>query len=335
MDGDGKLLKAVLLVACGVALAVFFGRGETPPAPPAAASSPGTLVRRTPSPIALDLQEDVLASSSSEGPAAAMLGGVQPQPASPADARPQSRLSAEIAVPAQGVAAQPAGLPSSPKFVARAPRNEPVDPDRTPLNNLFHAPHLPERFPGAETWPTRPTAGAMPPLPAATPSTSVPAPNDASDGIAKLTFGPSSTIPAAGTMTPISSVSKLGAMQSAPTRPQTTSSGNAVATSPTVEAPPRRYTPVKRHTVRDGDTLADLAKRYYGDDKLAAALYDANRGVLRDPELLPIGAVLTIPAREIAAPSAAAPAVTTDTPAARLVPKLEINAFGAPPTTAP
>lgn len=136
-------------------------------------------------------------------------------------------------------------------------------------------------------------------------------------------------------MTPISSTSKPGSMQSAPTQPLTTSRSEAAATSPPVGEPPRRFTPVKRHTIRDGDTLVELAKRYYGDETLASALYDANRGVLRDPELLPIGAVLTIPARELATTSAAAPAAASDTPAARLVPKLEINAFGAPPTAAP
>jgi len=327
VDGDGKLLKAVVLVACGAAAAVFFGRDEAPPPAPAAAFTTGTLVRRTPSPIALDLPQDALAAAS--------LGGINSQPAVPTDARPQGRLTSEVAVPAPGIAARPAGLPSQPNFVARALGDETIDPDRTPLNNLFHVPHLPERFPGVEAWPSPAPAGAMTALPAAPPPTSTAAPSKPTDAIAKLIFGPASPAPAAGAMTPISSRSKPAALQPAPAQPLTTSHSAAAATSPPVDAPPRRYTPVKRHTVRDGDTLVGLAKRYYADETLAAALYDANRGVLRDPELLPIGAVLTIPARELAAPSASAPAAASDTPAARLVPKLEISAFGAPPTAAP
>ena len=337
MEGDGKLLKAVLLVACGVAMAVFFSRDEVPPTPaPSPASSGGMLVRRTPSPIAVNLQSDALASAPhGEQNAAAFLGGISSQPALPIDARPQGRLSAEVATPAQIVPAHPFGLPTSPNLVARAPRDESTDPERTPLNNLLHAPHLPERFPGSEAWPARAPAGSMTPLPAATPPPQAPTSTKTADGIAKLTFGAPAPVAAAGTMTPISSTSKPGALQPAPTQPLTTSRSEAAATSPTIDAPPRRFTPVKRHTIRDGDTLVDLAKRFYGDETLASALYDANRGTLRDPELLPIGAVLTIPARELAATSATAPAAASDTPAARLVPKLEINAFGAPPTAAP
>ncbi|MBA4017798.1 MAG: hypothetical protein C0483_11540 [Pirellula sp.] len=338
MDGDGKLLKAVLLVACGAVAAVFFSRDESPPTPaPSAASSNGTLVRRTPSPIAVDLQPDAIASASqAEQSGAKFLGGITSQPASPIDARPQGRLSAEVATPR--------GLPASPTLTARAPRDESTDPDRTPLNNLLHAPQLPERYPGADAWPAPEHARTMSPLPDAHPQaqprpTSSPQ-NKEGDGVAKLAFGAPVAVPSAGAMTPIAStpfstISKPGTLQSAPMQPLTTSQSHNLATSPSVDAPPRRFTPVKRHTIRDGDTLVDLAKRYYGDGALASALYDANRGVLRDPELLPIGAVLTIPARELADTSMPAPAAKSETPAARLIPKLEINAFGAPPTAAP
>ncbi len=337
MDGDGKLLKAVLLVACGAVLAVFFSRDDAPSSPTSATPpSTGMLVRRTPAPIALDLPSDAIASASpGDQKAVAFLGGIASQRAVPVDARPQGRLSAEVALSSQVVTAQPPGFSTSPSLVARAPRDGSTDPERTPLNNLLHAPHLPERFPGSEAWPSSAPTGAMTPFPSPTLSTQAPASSKTADGIAKLTFGAPAAVPAAGAMTPISSTSKPGAMQSAPTQPLTTSRSEAAATSSPVDAPPRRFTPVKRHTIRDGDTLVDLAKRYYGDETLASALYDANRGVLRDPELLPIGAVLTIPARELAATSVTTPAAAADTPAARLVPKLEINAFGAPPTAAP
>jgi hypothetical protein len=53
----------------------------------------------------------------------------------------------------------------------------------------------------------------------------------------------------------------------------------------------------RTHTVVDGDTLAALADRYLGSSAWAGEIYEANRDVLRDPELLPIGAELKLPPR--------------------------------------
>jgi nucleoid-associated protein YgaU len=47
--------------------------------------------------------------------------------------------------------------------------------------------------------------------------------------------------------------------------------------------------------VREGDTLFTLARRYYGDAERFGAIYQANRGVLRVPDPLPVGADLVIP----------------------------------------
>jgi nucleoid-associated protein YgaU len=69
--------------------------------------------------------------------------------------------------------------------------------------------------------------------------------------------------------------------------------------------------------------LAELAKRYLGNAGRWSELYDYNRDVLTNPDLLPIGAELRIPvapfhpAESEAAPRATAP--TTDSPAARAV----------------
>jgi nucleoid-associated protein YgaU len=52
---------------------------------------------------------------------------------------------------------------------------------------------------------------------------------------------------------------------------------------------------VRRHTVREGDTLFTLARRYYGDAERFGAIYQANRDVLRVPDPLPVGADLVIP----------------------------------------
>jgi len=49
------------------------------------------------------------------------------------------------------------------------------------------------------------------------------------------------------------------------------------------------------YRVRDGDDLAGIAARFYGHPAAAAAVWSANRDVIADPGLLPIGAVLRLP----------------------------------------
>ena len=46
----------------------------------------------------------------------------------------------------------------------------------------------------------------------------------------------------------------------------------------------------------DGVTLPSLAQTYLGDATFAERLFAENRDVLSSPELLPIGAVIRIPA---------------------------------------
>jgi nucleoid-associated protein YgaU len=53
----------------------------------------------------------------------------------------------------------------------------------------------------------------------------------------------------------------------------------------------------RTHIVVDGDSLAKLAGRYLDDPHRADEIYQLNRDLLSDPELLPIGVELTIPAR--------------------------------------
>ena len=63
----------------------------------------------------------------------------------------------------------------------------------------------------------------------------------------------------------------------------------------TASAPPT-------HKVIDGDSLALLAERYLGSASRAMEIYEANRNVLAQPEILPIGAELKIP-RAVQGPS--------------------------------
>jgi 5'-nucleotidase/UDP-sugar diphosphatase len=49
------------------------------------------------------------------------------------------------------------------------------------------------------------------------------------------------------------------------------------------------------YTVKAGDTLYTLAKRFYGDGKLWTRIADANKDRIKDVSHIPIGTTLTIP----------------------------------------
>jgi nucleoid-associated protein YgaU len=66
---------------------------------------------------------------------------------------------------------------------------------------------------------------------------------------------------------------------------------------PIVSAPDAATTgrPPRMHRIVDGDTLSALAERYLGSPSRATDIFRANRDVLSEPELLPIGGELKIP----------------------------------------
>lgn len=59
----------------------------------------------------------------------------------------------------------------------------------------------------------------------------------------------------------------------------------------------RNTVPGQRYTVQEGDTLASLAKRYYGDSDKADAIRRQNQDVIKTPEALVPGTILVIPDR--------------------------------------
>jgi nucleoid-associated protein YgaU len=61
----------------------------------------------------------------------------------------------------------------------------------------------------------------------------------------------------------------------------------------------------RSHIVVDGDSLAKLAGRYLDDPHRAAEIYELNRRILANPDLLPIGVELEIPSRSAVAGAAA------------------------------
>jgi nucleoid-associated protein YgaU len=63
----------------------------------------------------------------------------------------------------------------------------------------------------------------------------------------------------------------------------------------------------RSHIVVDGDSLAKLAGRYLDDPHRAEEIYELNRHLLTNPELLPIGVELAIPPRSAAISAASSP----------------------------
>ncbi len=51
----------------------------------------------------------------------------------------------------------------------------------------------------------------------------------------------------------------------------------------------------RQHTVKEGETLSNLAERYYGDADKSREIFRVNRSVLKTPDQLAPGMVLTLP----------------------------------------
>lgn len=49
------------------------------------------------------------------------------------------------------------------------------------------------------------------------------------------------------------------------------------------------------HEVKKGETLSKIAEQYYGDPNLYPKIFEANRDVLDNPNLIKIGQKLRIP----------------------------------------
>lgn len=49
------------------------------------------------------------------------------------------------------------------------------------------------------------------------------------------------------------------------------------------------------HEVKKGDTLWKIAEKYYGDGNLYKKIFEANRTILKNPDVIKIGQKLHIP----------------------------------------
>jgi nucleoid-associated protein YgaU len=91
------------------------------------------------------------------------------------------------------------------------------------------------------------------------------------------------------------------AMQPTKESPRAASEINRNAERAVRDAIPQGKPEPRQHKIVDGDTLAHLAERYLGDAQRAGEIHAANRKLLPQPDLLPIGVTLVIPPRTPAA----------------------------------
>ncbi|HEY2828424.1 MAG TPA: LysM peptidoglycan-binding domain-containing protein, partial [Pirellulales bacterium] len=105
------------------------------------------------------------------------------------------------------------------------------------------------------------------------------------------------------------------------------SGSNAARTGPLVDM----NAPEQKHIIIDGDTLQSLAQHYLGRADRYWELFQYNRDVLRNPDVLPIGAELRIPS-QVAIPPASGAAALPSAPTVPLSPLVPLPAMPNAPT---
>jgi nucleoid-associated protein YgaU len=75
--------------------------------------------------------------------------------------------------------------------------------------------------------------------------------------------------------------------------------GSSTAPAPTASAPPPPIAPAptaaRTYVVVSGDSLSRIAKQQYGDANKWPRIYEANRNIIKNPDLIYPGQVLRIP----------------------------------------
>ena len=72
--------------------------------------------------------------------------------------------------------------------------------------------------------------------------------------------------------------------------------GGSSSTSPKTESAPATEQPMlMEYRVVKGDSLSKIAQRVYGDAQAWRRIYEANRDIIDDPDLIQPGQVLKVP----------------------------------------
>lgn len=260
MTASKKLFLAAVLLAAGYGVAAFLGT----PAP----GSRTEALRASVSP-----RDPAAAESAAVGPS--MVGSVRllPEPIAA-----QSEPIVEVESDSSG--AQKSEAPSS-----------------TVASTAFFAADAPSARPGSPLLTERPAPRAMlkNEAPRPLPETGLPPPPNLEtyvDRTAYEAYAQSALKQAIAT----DNVLAASFRSDASPPPQNVSSPQAaiIATSPWLTEEDES---VRSHVIVDGDSLAKLAGRYLDDPRRSDEIFALNRSVLSDPDLLPIGAELKIPAR--------------------------------------
>jgi nucleoid-associated protein YgaU len=67
------------------------------------------------------------------------------------------------------------------------------------------------------------------------------------------------------------------------------------STARPVEPPPAPKPELKTYTVVSGDSLSKIAKKFYGDATHWQRIFEANKDIIKNPDLIHPGQVLKIP----------------------------------------
>jgi nucleoid-associated protein YgaU len=73
------------------------------------------------------------------------------------------------------------------------------------------------------------------------------------------------------------------------------SGGSTTAPASAGDAPLAKPASPRTYTVAAGDSLSKIAKKFYGDANKWQRIFDANRDIIKNPDLIKPGQVLKIP----------------------------------------
>lgn len=219
--------------------------------------------RRTNATLSLQVRGD-------DAPAAAIDASLSPIEHSNAESSsPNSKAVEDSAFPASPNLTRIQALPELAESFEKA---EPSSPVVNRRDDSMMAPAIPSPIPS----PTRRTAAAAIPggrdnTPLRTPSLSG-VPENVRLGVPQF-----SELPTSSAIPPTRNIGNRG-----------------LAPAPLPEEPAREP---RKHRIRDGDTLPELARRYLGNARRAYEIFEANRDVLSHPEILPLGRIIELPPR--------------------------------------
>ena len=110
----------------------------------------------------------------------------------------------------------------------------------------------------------------------------------------KVEEGPRASSKAAKSQEP-----SAGAKEGMQARPQTVQVPITVVSSVVAEPEEATMTVIKNYTVKKGDTLQTISRKFYGTTKRWNEIYESNRKILKSPHSIYPGQVIEVPIEEV------------------------------------